>query len=166
MRIVIIGAGECGVRASLALREQGFDSAIDLVNGEAHIPYERPPLSKPTADGVALKPISGADRLLADHISVHRDSIALSIDREAREVSLSNDERLPYDKLLIATGARPRPFILNGKDVQQARYLRTYDDAKALYDVISPDFRLTIIGGGFIGLEIAAEARKTAPSSL
>ena len=160
MRIVIIGAGECGVRASLALREQGFDGAIDLVNGEAHIPYERPPLSKPSADGVALKPIGGTDRLLEDRIALHSDSIALSIDRDAREVALSNHERLPYDKLLIATGARPCPLVLNGNDVPQARYLRSYDDAKALYDVISPDFRLTILGGGFIGLEIAAEARK------
>jgi hypothetical protein len=66
MRIVIIGAGECGIRATLALREQGFDGAIDLVHGEEHVPYERPPLSKPSADGVSLKPISGTDKVLTE----------------------------------------------------------------------------------------------------
>lgn len=160
MRIVIIGAGECGIRATLALREQGFDGAIDLVHGEAHVPYERPRLSKPSADGVALKPISGTDRVLTQNIGVHHEVTALSIDRAAKEIELSNAERLPYDKLLIATGARPRPLQIDGREILQARYLRTYDDARALYEMISPDYRLTIIGGGFIGLEVAAEARK------
>lgn len=160
MRIVIIGAGECGIRATLALREQGFDGAIDLVHGEAHVPYERPPLSKPPTDGIELKPITGTDKILTTNIGVHHEVTALSIDRDAKEVELSNHERLPYDKLLIATGARPRPLVIDGKDVVAARYLRTYDDARILYDMISPDYRLSIIGGGFIGLEIAAEASK------
>lgn len=164
MRAVIIGAGECGVRATLALREQGFDGAIDLVHGETHVPYERPPLSKPPADGVALKPIGGTDKILTSNIDVHHDVKALSIDRAAKEVKLSNNERLPYDKLLIATGARPRPLVVDGKDIHQASYLRAYDDARAFFDMISPDYRLSIIGGGFIGLEIAAEARKRGAS--
>lgn len=164
MRIVIIGAGECGIRATLALREQGFDGAIDLVHGETHVPYERPPLSKPATDGVSLKPISGADKVLNVNIGVHHDVTALSIDRATKTIELSNNERLPYDKLLIATGARPRPLVIDGKDIQQARYLRSYDDARALFNMISPDYRLSIIGGGFIGLEIAAEARKRGAS--
>lgn len=160
MRIVIIGAGECGIRATLALREQNFDGAIELVHGEAHVPYERPPLSKPSSDGIVLKPISGTDRILSENIGVHHDVTAVKIDRATKEVTLSNNERLPYDKLLIATGARPRPLIVDGQHIPQARYLRTYDDARALFSMISPDYRLTIIGGGFIGLEIAAAARK------
>jgi len=160
MRIVVIGAGECGVRAALALRENGFDGAIDLVHGEAHVPYERPPLSKLAADGVYLKPINGADIILTANIGVHRDVTALAIDRHFKEVELSNSERLPYDRLLIVTGARPRLLHINDTPVQGVRYLRTYDDARSLFEMVSPDCRLSIIGGGFIGLEVAAAARK------
>ena len=70
MRIVIIGAGECGIRATLALRQEGFDGSIDLIHGEAQEPYERPPLSKPNAEGLALKPISGTEDVLNANIMI------------------------------------------------------------------------------------------------
>lgn len=167
MRIAIIGAGECGIRATVALRAEGFDGSIDLVHGEAHEPYERPPLSKPGPDGLSLKSISGTADVLAANISIHHDVRATSIDRATKTIALSNDETLSYDRLLLATGASPRHLVIEGKEIAQARYLRTYDDAKALYDLLSPDYRLTIIGAGFIGLELAAEARRRgAPTTV
>jgi 3-phenylpropionate/trans-cinnamate dioxygenase ferredoxin reductase component len=160
MRIVIIGAGECGTRAALALREQGFDGSIDLVNGETHLPYERPSLSKPSADGIVLKAISGTDGVLAANITMHQGVTAKALDRDAKQVELSNGDHLSYDKLVLATGARPRPLVLDGHPVPQARYLRTYDEARSFFDALGAHTRLAVIGGGFIGLEVAAEARK------
>jgi 3-phenylpropionate/trans-cinnamate dioxygenase ferredoxin reductase subunit len=158
-RIVIIGAGECGVRAALALREQGFDGSLDLINGEPYEPYERPPLSKPTDEGLALKSIAGTGDLAAKGIRHHLSLTATSIDRGAQSVTLSNGSSLMYDWLLIATGARPRPLTLNGVTVAGLSYLREFNDAKAIYDNLKAGRHIAIIGGGFIGLELAVQAR-------
>jgi len=159
MRIVIIGAGECGVRASLALREQGFDGTIDLINGEQYEPYERPPLSKPSDEGLALKPITGSGDLVAKGIVHHLGLTATSIDRSARTVKFSSGSSMAYDRLLIATGARPRPLVLNGVTVAGLSYLRDFNDAKAIYSNLTTGRHIAIIGGGFIGLELAVQAR-------
>ena len=159
MRIVIIGAGECGVRASLALREQGFDGTIDLINGEQYEPYERPPLSKPSDEGLALKPITGSGDLAAKGIVHHLGLTAMSIDRSARTVYVSSGSSMSYDRLLIATGARPRPLLLNGVAVSGLSYLRDFNDAKAIYSNLTTGRHIAIIGGGFIGLELAVQAR-------
>jgi len=159
MRIVIIGAGECGVRASLALREQGFDGTIDLINGEQYEPYERPPLSKPSGEGLALKPITGSGDLAAKGIVHHLGLTATSIDRSARTVNVSSGSSMSYDRLLIATGARPRPLLLNGVAVSGLSYLRDFNDAKAIYSNLTTGRHIAIIGGGFIGLELAVQAR-------
>jgi len=158
-RIVIIGAGECGVRAALTLREDFYDGAIDLINGEATDPYERPPLSKPESDGVFLKPIMGSDRLASENITLHCDRRAVQIDKHAKTVALSNGDSLFYDRLVLAVGARPRKFTVDGLERDDVRVLRTFTDAKALYEQLKPGRHLTIIGGGFIGLELAAAAR-------
>jgi len=158
-RVAIIGAGECGVRAALALREQGFEGSIDLINGEPHTPYERPPLSKPNADGVSLKSITGATDLDQKQITHYCGLEAKSIDRDLQHVVLSNDEIVPYDRLLIATGAKPRPFSVGTMAATNLHYLRTYDDARRISDQLHQGRRLTIIGGGFIGLELAVQAR-------
>ena len=160
MRIVIIGAGECGVRAALALREQGFDGSIDLVHGEAIMPYERPPLSKPGESGLIAKPISGSDSLSDKSIQIHRGVVANEINRAAQSVALSNGLVLLYDQLLIATGAQPRKLTVNGSDVPNAHYLRNFEDAQAIHQSLLPGKCLTIIGGGFIGLELAAFAAR------
>jgi 3-phenylpropionate/trans-cinnamate dioxygenase ferredoxin reductase subunit len=159
-RIVIIGAGECGTRAALALREDGYDGAIDLINGEVADPYERPPLSKPGPDELVLKPIMGSDRFASENITLHRDLRAVQIDRHAKTVALSNGDRLSYDCLVLATGARPRKLTLDGLEREDVQVLRTFNDARALYNELKPGCRLTIIGGGFIGLELAAAARQ------
>ena len=159
-RIVIIGAGECGVRAALALREQGFDGSVDLVHGEAIMPYERPPLSKPGESGLIAKPVSGSDSLSDKSIQLRMGVAANTINRAAQSVALSDGVVLPYDQLLIATGARPRKLMLNGSDARNVHYLRNFEDAQAIHQSLLPGKRLTIIGGGFIGLELAAFAAR------
>lgn len=109
--IVIIGAGECGARAAFALREKGFGGEITLTGAEPHLPYERPPLSK---DGLAQaslpKFIAGAARYEEARITVLTGVTAESIDRVHKAVTLSDGVSLDYDRLLLATGARPRAF--------------------------------------------------------
>ena len=158
--IVIIGAGECGIRAALTLRDEGYTGEISLIHGEAVEPYERPPLSKPGLEGISIKRISGVDRISRENISVFRDQRATAIDRIKKRVSLAQGQMIAYDLLLLATGSRPRGFTIDGRDIPQARLFRSFSDAKTFFDILSPDLRLTIIGGGFIGLELAAAARQ------
>ncbi len=160
MHIVIIGAGECGVRAALALREQGFEGSIDLVNGELHAPYERPPLSKPGDDGLIAKPVSGSEHLADKGITLHSGITATKIDRGTKQIVLSDGVVLPYDRLLLALGARPRRLAIDGQDVPNVHYLRHFEDAEIIHRSIESGKRVTIIGGGFIGLELAAVARQ------
>lgn len=160
--IVIVGAGECGTRAALALREAGYDGPVTLLGAEAHHPYERPPLSKEAivADTPAPKPISGADRLGSANVD-HRSGVSVSgIDRDRREVVLSDGARIAYDRLLLATGARPRALPVPGADGPNVAMLRNLDDAARIRAALGPRRRLAVIGGGFIGLELAASARK------
>ncbi len=159
--MVIIGAGECGGRAALALRELGYDGPVTLVGDEPHLPYERPPLSKDamTSDAPEIKAIV-SDALLADRSIRHIHSVqAEAIDRTAHTVRLSDGSVLPYDKLLLATGSTPRKLPMVGLGARCV-YLRTFADALAIRSHLSPANRIAIIGGGFIGLELAAAARK------
>ncbi len=158
--LVIIGAGECGTRAALALRELGHAGPVTLLGDEAGLPYERPPLSKEilTAENPAPRIIAGADRLSE---VTYRPGIGVeAIDRAARMLLLADGERLAYDRLLIATGARPRPLPLPGADGPNTATLRTWRDAERLRAHLGPGRRLIVIGGGFIGLELAATARQ------
>ena len=158
--IVIIGAGECGVRAALTLRVEGYTGEIALIHGEAVEPYERPPLSKPGTEDIFPKQISGTDRLTHEAITVFHDQRATAIDRTTKTVRLSSGKMVPYDRLLLATGARPRPLMIEGREINDVRLFRTIVDAKAFFDILSSNLKLTIIGGGFIGLELAAAARQ------
>lgn len=158
--IVIVGAGECGVRAALTLRDAGFDGDITLVHGEAGVPYERPPLSKPAHEDVIRRPIMGIERFSSEHISVLDDHRAINIDLRARLVTLAGGKILSYDRLLLATGAQPRMLMIDGHICTNAHVFRNFSDAKRIFDELSSDKRLTIIGGGFIGLELAAAARQ------
>jgi len=159
--MVIIGAGECGGRAALALRDLGFEGAVTLVGDEPHLPYERPPLSKEamTGEAPAIKAIT-SEELLAERSIQHIRSVrAVTIDRAAHLVRLSDDSSLPYDKLLLATGSLPRKLPMPGLG-ERCVYLRTFNDALAIRAHLNPRNRVAIIGGGFIGLELAASSRK------
>ena len=159
--IVIIGAGECGARAAFALRERNFDGQITLVGAEEHLPYERPPLSKEALlNGLEPKLVSDAARYADAGIEVLTGLSVESIDPAGKTARLSDGQMLSYDRLLLTTGARPRPFPgLSGPN-HRIRTLRTHGDAVAIRAGVQSGAHLAIIGGGFIGLELAATARK------
>ncbi|UUZ44767.1 FAD-dependent oxidoreductase [Janibacter limosus] len=155
-RIVVVGAGECGTRAAMALRERGFTGAITLLGREDVIAYERPPLSKaaPAADDAELVHPWTAEALAEAGVALRLGVDVTGMDREARTVE-TTDGPVPYDRLLLATGAGPRRLGLD-----HVHYLRTHSDAATLRDLVSRGGRLLVIGAGFIGPEIAAGARE------
>jgi len=161
LRLVIIGAGPAGFRAAEVLRQQSADAEITLVGEEPHLPYQRPPLSKAyLADGLAesallLQPESFYEQ---QRISLRLGVAATQIDRAAKQVALADGSRLAYDKLLIATGCRARR--LPAFDHLPIHYLRGLDDAYRVRATLAPGRSVVLIGGGFIGLEIAASAAK------
>lgn len=160
--MVIVGAGECGARAALALREAGYRGSVTLIGAELHLPYERPPLSKETMahEGEpAPRTIASVERLAEAGIDILVGSQVIAIDRNARTVQLASRTVVPYDKLLLATGASPRRLPLAGGS-RRCLYLRTFDDARTIRSHLRSRLRLAIIGGGFIGLELAASAAK------
>ncbi len=158
--VVIVGAGMAGAQAAMALRTKGYEGPVTLVGDETHPPYQRPPLSKAylveeDAAGVAvhLRP----EAFWADkEIDVLGGARASAIDRAARTVALDDGRELPYAQLVLATGSRNRPLPA----AEGVLALRTLDDAAALRERLGPGRRLVVVGGGFIGLEVAAAARK------
>ena len=158
--IVIVGAGEAGARAAIALREQGFDGGVTLVGEEAHAPYERPPLSKAaivSQTAPALPGIADAARLGEIDVARIAGVGAIRLDCGAKAVHLADGRKLAYDKLVLATGARPRVLTCPGAELGLT--LRSYDDALRLRERFRASGRIAIVGGGFIGLELAASAR-------
>ena len=167
-RVVIVGAGECGARAGSALRDLGFGGSIHLVGAEPHHPYERPPLSKASLTGEGQpSPVTVADAssFAERDVDFIAGTAAVAIDRSEASVELDDGRSLPYDRLLLATGADARPLPVPGGD--HALLLRTIDDARDLRARLHPDpapgttrRRVVVIGAGFIGLEVAASARQ------
>eukprot|EP01037_Dinobryon_pediforme_P029562 gene29562-33252_t len=157
---VIVGAGEAGVAAGVALRDRGYDGPITLIGAEAREPYERPPLSKAVilAGAPEPPPIGAAGRLRALDIQLRTGVAATGIDWDGRRLFVDDGDTLFYDKLLLATGARARPLSAPGGEL--ALTLRTYDDSLAIRAALDGAGRVVIIGGGFIGLELAASARQ------
>ncbi len=159
---VIIGGGQCGARAALALRDQGFDGHITLIGEERHLPYERPPLSKKhLMSSVESEPsfVVSSETFAERSIAIVTSDAAVGLDRESRSVQLASGRSVSYDKLLLATGSTPRKLpSVEGMD--HAFYLRTHDDAQCLSQRLVAGGHLVIIGAGFIGLELAAAARQ------
>jgi len=158
--IVVAGAGEAGARATIALREQGYDGALTLVGEERHAPYERPPLSKSAIVSAAppeLPVIADARQLTDLGVDVLAGVAATRIDPRERTLHLADGRALRYDRLVLATGARPRRLGLPG--AERALMLRTFEDSTALRERFRRGARIAIVGGGFIGLELAASAR-------
>ena len=156
---VIVGAGLAGAKAAEALRDSGFDGQISLIGAEEHLPYERPPLSKEYLTGKADRDsvfVHGQTWYRQQDIDLRLGSPAAAIDRAARLVRLADGARLPFGKLLLTTGARPRQLA----GITGVHYLRTLDDSDRLKEILATGSRLAVIGGGWIGLEIAAAARQ------
>jgi len=160
-RFVIVGAGHAGGRAAEAMRALGFDGRILLIGGEPHLPYERPPLSKEALQGKpeVAAPMRPADFWAEKNIECRLGTRATAIDPAAKTVTLADGRVEAYDKLLLTTGGAVRKLTLPGADLGNVFYLRTLDDSRALDAVLTPDARVVVIGGGFIGLETAASAR-------
>lgn len=161
MDVIIIGAGQAGVQVALSLRQKGHEGSISLIGDEAHLPYQRPPLSKAYLkgemgrDSLTLRP---ADALAGQGITLQLGTKATGIDR-AGHVVVTDGEPVPYDRLVLATGTRPRVLTLPGADLPGLFSLRGIEDADSLGAALLTSGNLVIIGGGFIGLEVAATAR-------
>ena len=155
---VIIGAGEAGTRAAFALREQGWAGPITLVGDEEGIPYERPPLSKPEGAEAQRKAICDPSQLDGGGIDYRPGVAAMAVNRAQRTVTLSDGRALPYTKLLLATGARPRRLTCPG--AERAHDFRTHDDAVRVFAASGTGTRVAIIGAGLIGMELAAVLRQ------
>lgn len=155
--IVIIGAGEAGTRAAFALRETGFSGPVTLAGTEPHLPYERPPLSKPLDGAVQMKPICSAEALEAAGIDYLPGMPVVQIDTARRHLLLGDGRTLAYDRLLLATGARPRRLACPGAG--HALDFRTFADAAAIFSRAEAAASVAIVGGGLIGMELAAVLR-------
>lgn len=160
---VVIGGGQAGGEVALELRRAGFTGRVVLVSEEPHLPYKRPPLSKTFLSGAA----SQDSLCVATQASLDRNTIefiggvrATRIDRGAKLVELADGRKLSYDKLALATGGRPRPLTVPGVDLPGIFPLRGIADVDAIRARALPGKRLVIVGGGFIGLEVAATAIK------
>ncbi|RVO72951.1 NAD(P)/FAD-dependent oxidoreductase, partial [Sinorhizobium medicae] len=156
--IVIIGAGECGTRAAFALREAGYPGSVTLIGAEPHLPYERPPLSKPMSGAVQMKLICAKEALAAAGIDYLQSVSASKLDTGAGRVNLSDGRVLKYEKLLLATGARPRRLACPG--AERALEFRTHADAEAMFANVGSGRSVAIIGAGLIGMELASVLRE------
>ncbi|MCP5080469.1 MAG: FAD-dependent oxidoreductase [Alphaproteobacteria bacterium] len=161
--VVIVGAGQAGGRTARALREQGFEGAITLVGEETLLPYERPPLSKAVLKGEAeIK-----DVMLADEDAYREHEITFiggcradELDVNARTVRLSNGDSLAYDHLVLTTGGVAKSLPIPGGDLPGVHLLRTAEHSTAVGKYLKEGAKIAIVGGGFIGLEVAASARQ------
>jgi 3-phenylpropionate/trans-cinnamate dioxygenase ferredoxin reductase component len=159
--IVIVGGGHAGVQLCVALVEAGQGARVHLVCAEDELPYQRPPLSKSFLkqpdDAPALHRM--ADWFAQAGVTVHRGDAAVHIDRAARQLALASGRQLPYDRLVLATGADARWPADWPRDLANVCVLRTLADARGLRDRLATATSVTVLGGGFIGLEVAATAR-------
>jgi 3-phenylpropionate/trans-cinnamate dioxygenase ferredoxin reductase component len=160
---VIIGAGQAGLQCAVELRAAGYGRPVTLIGSEDVLPYHRPPLSKAyltgekSADSLQMR---GEAFYAEQRIDVRLGSPAVAIDRASRQVRLGNGTSLDYEHLVLATGARARPLACPGGDLDGVFVLRSLGDSDALKERLAVSRHLVVVGGGFIGLEAAASARK------
>lgn len=161
--LVIVGAGLAGAKAAQALRERGYAGRLVLFGEETHLPYERPPLSKGYLAGSAERDsmqVHPREWYAQQRVELRLGQRVSGLDRAGHIVQVAGAEPVRYDRLLLATGASPRRLPVPGADAAGVHYLRTVDDSDALRAVLAADSRLVVIGGGWIGLEVAAAARQ------
>jgi 3-phenylpropionate/trans-cinnamate dioxygenase ferredoxin reductase subunit len=165
--IVIIGAGQAGGWAAKTLRAEGYAGRIVLIGAERHPAHERPPLSKAVLAGAAAPETTHLfkpDEHAALNLDFRAETRATRIDRTGKRVTLESGESIPYDKLIVTTGGTARRLPIPGGDLPRVHYLRTIDDSAAIRAALGPGKKLAVIGGGWIGLEVAATARKLGTS--
>ena len=162
--VVVVGGGHAAAEVVVALRQKGWQGKIYMISDESQLPYQRPPLSKDFLNGVLSE-----ERLLIKNPKLYEKAdcqVMLNcrvtdIDRDQQQVALSNGESLYYDHLILATGTRARKLPIPGADLPCVHYLRTLNDVKVIQPKLKQGARVLLIGGGYIGLEIAASARKS-----
>ena len=162
-RIVIVGGGQAAVQAIDTLRRKGFTGKLVLIGDEPWLPYQRPPLSKKYLAGALER-----ERLLLRPAHFYEShAVATLLGRRVEEISrseqrlrLDDGSTVAYDALLVATGSRPRPLAAPGADLDGVYFLRTIADVERIRADWTPGKRLVIVGGGYIGLEVAATARE------
>ncbi|MEU5786772.1 FAD-dependent oxidoreductase [Micromonospora purpureochromogenes] len=159
---VIVGAGLAGARAAQTLREEGFDGRIVLLGEETERPYERPALSK----GLLLRTterdsvhVHDAGWYVDHDVDLRTDARVIALDRRSRQVTVADGQRLPYDRLLLATGSRARALPIPGAHLDGVLRLRTLADSDRISDALVDGANVVIVGAGWIGLEVAAAAR-------
>lgn len=159
---VIVGAGQAGFQTAASLRAEGYSEPIVLIGEEPHIPYQRPPLSKgfplgtQDFDSIELRPRA----FYHDHrIDLLTGEKVVAIDRAERRVRLASGAQIPYQTLVLAVGARNRLLNCQGAGLEGVLYLRTLDEARAIKHRLAQAAQVVVIGGGFIGLELASVAR-------
>lgn len=159
--VVIIGAGHAGVQLCAGLMAAGLGPRLTLVCEEPELPYQRPPLSKSFLKNAqeAIQLHRAEAWFIESGITVHRADPAVGIDRISRQVTLRSGLKLPYEQLVLATGTRARRLPQLPEGLANVAVLRTAADALLLRDRLASMARLTVLGGGFIGLEVAATAR-------
>lgn len=160
-RIVILGAGHAGVYAAACLRQHGWSGSILLVNAEKALPYQRPPLSKDWLRGklpASELELRSAQFYREQNIELRSGVSGNSIDGESRAVKLSDGTHAVFDRLILATGARGRSIDLPERHLDNVFEVRTRGDADRLRTALRHGSRIAIIGGGYIGLEVAATA--------
>jgi NADPH-dependent 2,4-dienoyl-CoA reductase/sulfur reductase-like enzyme len=161
-RFVVVGGGVAGHRAAIELARGAPSSTIDLLSEEPCLPYDRPPLSKELLHGIKTAEqivLSGATNY-TNNIRYHAGVRVTSIDRQRQTVVTADGIEFSYDRLLLATGSRPRRLPAECAGDAPVHYLRTLQDALSLAPQLKADRRVVIIGGGFIGLEVAAAAAR------
>ncbi|NJC73943.1 FAD-dependent oxidoreductase [Planosporangium thailandense] len=160
---VIVGAGLAGAKAAETLRDEGFDGPVVLIGDEPEPPYERPPLSKGLLLGTE-KPdsvfVHDADWYTTHDVDLRTGTRVSGIDRAGRKVHLADGERIAYAALLLATGSAPRTLPVPGAELDGVLTLRTLADSRRIAAAAVTDARIVIAGAGWIGLEVAAAARR------
>lgn len=163
-RVVIVGAGHAALRFCEEMRGHGFNGSLTVIGNEAHRPYERPPLSKAVLCGEAIPgdhSLLSADNQSLLAIDWHGGARVERIDRSGRNIVLADDSVYPYDRLVLATGVTPRRLDCPGSGLTGIHYLGDAECALRLRDALdAAPQSVVIIGGGFIGLEVAAAARR------
>jgi 3-phenylpropionate/trans-cinnamate dioxygenase ferredoxin reductase component len=159
--VVIVGAGQAGFQVAASLRQEGFDGLITLIGDEPGLPYQRPPLSKgfmagkQAIEGIALRPPPFYEK---QRIELLPGDKVIEIDRRGRFVTLASGRRVRYGTLVLAVGARNRILPLTGAALDGVCYLRTDAEAVGIQERLAQAHSVVVIGGGFIGLELAASA--------
>ncbi|GIG20471.1 pyridine nucleotide-disulfide oxidoreductase [Cellulomonas chitinilytica] len=161
-RVVVVGAGLAGAKTVEALRAGGYDGTVTLIGTETDRPYERPPLSKGYLQGNEERDaafVHPADWYATHDVELRPGTTVTSLDLAAHDVVDAAGGRTGWDHLVLATGSEPRRLDVPGADLDGVLYLRTLGDSDRLRAALTPGRRVVVVGGGWIGLEVAAAAR-------